>query len=254
MKKLMILFIFLSVALTAATQVKQASSSDMLTLISLTQQLREKSEIYLMNLEAGAPADKQHLDALYERQQSQLAVLEQDPKLAPEMARLKRYTHALYAELPDLDAYMVFQAYSLLIHRMIDDTAQCAPCSDLPEADLLAIEEDLEELKALSICEQALTYDKSAYNALFSLAYGDLSDRLIVLRKTQRIRPLPALHPIIEKTALFLTQIDRQLSHDTVRDVLSRSAGTAAAIADDIRALLKSPAQKSASAMHYSLR
>ncbi len=253
MKRLMSIFVFLLLTLHAS-EPRQASTGDMLTLISLMQQLREQSEIYLTNLDAGAPADKRHLDALYKRQQAQLALLEKDPELARETARLKRYTRALYAELSDLDAYMVFQAYSLLIHRMISDTAQCSPCSDLPEADLLAIEEDLEELKALSICKQALTYDETAYNALFNLAYGDLSDRLIVLQKTQRLRPHPSLHPVIEKTARFLAQIDRQLRHGTVRDVLSRSAGTAGAIADDIRALLKTPAQKPASAMHYSMR
>ncbi len=253
MKRLISIFVFLLLTLHAS-EPRQASTGDMLTLISLTQQLRERSEIYLMHLEAGAPADKRSLDSLYDRQQSQIALLEKDSKLAKEMAQLKRYTRALYAELSDLDAYMVFQAYSLLIHRMIGDTAQCSPCSDLPEADLLAIEEDLEELKALSICKQALTYDESAYNALFNLAYEDLSERLTALQKAQRTRPHPALDPLIEKTARFLAQIDRELSRDTVRNTLSRSAEEAAEIAGAIRSLLTSPAQKPASAMHYSMR
>ena len=253
-KRITLLFVLFLFSVTAGAHTAQAASSkQMHSLINLTQQLREQSERYLMLAENGVPANKETLDTLFIRQQREFVLFENDPKLAEEMQKLKRYTAALYAETPDLDAYTVFRAYTLLIMRMIDDTALCTACSDLPEIALLQMEEELRRLTVLASCREELAYDRVEYDSLFAATYDALSDVILRLQNRKNLYPQARLQSLLTNVAHYLHTLDTLRQRSSAETALQRTSGKEALLADTVSRLLDGHPVKPQPA-HYSLR
>ena len=245
--KVLLILLFSTLSLLAS-QPETTRFKEMRTLITVTQQLREQSEQFLIQKEADTPAQHETLDTLYQQQQRCIRQLGSHRELAGEMKLLHRYTSALYNELPDLDSHTVFQAYSLLIHRMIKDTARIDDSFDPQKTRLLALEEDLLRLRTLERCRETLAYDRLQYHELFHNTLEDLSDRALTLRKMQRDDQKHLGETIADYTAYTEELCDQ----NTPEAALRQTSDKAAALTATIRKLLNAPSPED-SAVHFSL-
>ncbi len=186
MKRLLFLFLFGFVfsLFGADDSTQERQMNELLSLISTTQHMREETGRN-ERIEEGIGRDSE-LAREFRKQQRLLRHLERVAPLHDDVVKLQRYTRAFYDNLGDIDPYTAFNAYGVLIEKMIDMHAEYAGAlgkNAQAEKQILLMREHLARLGVLTDQLTLYAFDQATYDTLIKFSSEAVSDIMIANMK-----------------------------------------------------------------------